>query len=254
MNTFHKKINNYLLLFFTFFFLKKNFRAISLENAAYGIEFNLSLSKEIQLFYEEKFLDDFIGIRAGIGYTWSDFSFYSPENIKEFSNIGSDQLQNLDNKNKAIGLDSINYINIPFLLEVHPFLGTFSIFLGLDIQLLISSKLLNFLFIKSLEDFQKIKNSENYREDLFSILSILDKTKNADENSEIDGQKIYNRFGLKYEVGMNIPLFFGFYCGFKFKDYLISHMKNEILKNNQKMTFNLQFTLGLDINKFLTIF
>ena len=51
-----------------------------------------------------------------------------------------------------------------------------------------------------------------------------------------------------------MPLFFGLYCGFKFKDYLISHMKNESLKNNQKLTFNLQFTLGLDINNLLSNF
>ena len=140
----YKRINNYLFLFFTFFFIKKNYKAISLENAAYGLEFNISFSKEVQLFYEEKFFDRFIGLRAGIGYACSDFSVYFPdEDIKRFSSIEYDELIKLDNKNRAIGLDSISYINIPITVELHPFFGIFSIFAGLDIQFLTSSKLLS---------------------------------------------------------------------------------------------------------------
>jgi hypothetical protein len=147
-----------------------------------------------------------------------------------------------------------------YSLNINLFSGDFSLYSGLDFGFLISSKLLHSPSLDQ-DKIDKLKYFLSHCGCRCSGKTSGDKNAryfyrslaNKDKKSKIEDQDIYSLFGIKYIVGMKIPLFLGFYFALEFKDSLKPFISQFFFKSSRESS-TLSVILGLNINKFIEIF
>jgi hypothetical protein len=268
----HRIINSNLIKFATtlvatLFFHTQNAVAQSFYNdndsssstMRYGLMVNQMVTGSYGGFFEYQF-NAYFGFRSGLEYGYN-FCIILPKNlVKEQGSKRTKETidmfllrQNLPlNLKNDIGMYISKFIAIPICARLYPAGGDFSIYLGIEVDILI--KALRYTTGSENADSSKDKEDlDKLKDDIGKMLNrAMEKAKDIKKtDKDTDGKELLNPVRFKLLWGLDYGTSFGLIFGFK-ASHTITNFINynkDFLDSYFDGTF--QLVLGLDIAKLI---
>lgn len=253
-----------------------------IENMRFGIVNNTMLTNNIGLFYEYKVIP-FLGFSLGVEYG-NDFFACFPvgTDLKNISKNVQDkivnQLKRFQIENKQVkdltehaknellkviesdwGYYKVDFISIPLYAIIHPFAGDLCLYLGVKLDILLSTKglCINNMDMDNRNELEKqFKDLDAAKKPLDAKEKLLNMTKDIKkEDKKLDNSTaLLNSTRWSFVTGMDYTFFFGLIIGLQYRTGLTSFINYNTTKSQMFLDWNLQGSVGIDIVKIINLF